>query len=53
MNEVRVDEEPTSLIRMKNQQKNQSVTELYKCGKCGAIDKNAECLCCGKVETVE
>ena len=33
---------------------NQSFTEWYTCGgKCGATDKNAECLCCDKLETVE
>ena len=39
--------------RMKNQQKIKSVTEWYGCGKCGAMDKNVECLCCHEVETME
>ena len=44
VNEVWIDKEPTSLIRMKNQQ-NQSVTEWYKSGKCAAMDKGLS-LCC-------
>ena len=33
--------------------KNQSVTEWYKCFKCGTMDKNVECPCCHAVEAVE
>ena len=33
--------------------KNQSVTEWYKCVKCGAMDKNVECFSCHKVEAVK
>ena len=33
--------------------KNQSVTEWYRSGKCGAMGKNVECLCCHEVEVVE
>ena len=51
--EVWVDKEPISLICMKNQQKNQSVSEQYRCGKCEAIDKNVECSCCDEVKAVE
>ena len=32
--------------------KNQSVTEWYRCGECGAVGKNVECLRCEKVEDV-
>ena len=49
-NKTRVDQEPISLIRKKNQQ---SVAGWYRCGKCGAVDKNIECLCCSGVEAVE
>ena len=38
---------------MKNQEKNQSVTEWYRCGKCGVTDTNIECLCYRQVEAVE
>ena len=33
--------------------KDKSVTEWDRCGKCGTMDKNVECLCCHKVEAVE
>ena len=33
--------------------KNQSVTEWYRCSKCGAIDKNLERLCWHEMEAVE
>ena len=33
--------------------KNQSATEWYRWGKCGAMDKDAECLCCHEVKAVE
>ena len=33
--------------------KNQSVTEWYRYGKCGTIDRNVECSCCHEVEAVE
>ena len=33
--------------------KNQSVAEWYRCGKCGAMDKNVECLHFHEVEAVE
>ena len=51
--EVWVDEEPIHLIRMKNQQKIKSGTEWYRCGKCGAMDKNVECLHCLKVASLK
>ena len=37
---------------MKNK-KTHSVTEWYRCGKCGAMDKNVEYLCCGEAEAME
>ena len=48
-----VEEEPLFLIRMENQQKNQNVTEWYRCDKCWAMDKNVECLRCHEVEVFE
>ena len=33
--------------------KNKSITQWYRCSKCGAIDKDVEYLCCDKVEAVE
>ena len=33
--------------------KNQSVTEWYRCSKCGAMDKNLERLCWHEMEAVE
>ena len=33
--------------------KKHSVTECYRCNKCGAMDKNVECLCYHEVEAVE
>ena len=33
--------------------KNQNVTELYRCSKCGAMNKNVDGLCCHEVEAVE
>ena len=50
VNEVYFGEEPTSLIRMKNQHKKQSVTE---CGKCGSLDKKITFMCCHEVEAVK
>ena len=38
---------------MKKSTKNQSITERYTCGKCGAVDKNVERLCCLEIESVE
>ena len=38
---------------MKKSTKNQSITERYTCGKCGAVDKNVERLCCLEIEAVE
>ena len=32
---------------------NQSITEWYRSGKCGAMDKNVKCLRCDEVEAVE
>ena len=32
--------------------RNQSVIEWYRCGKCGAMNKNVECLCYHEVEAV-
>ena len=29
-----------------------SVAEWCRCGKCGATDKNVECLCCQEVEAI-
>ena len=42
VNKVCFDEESISLIRMKNQQK---VNEHYRCGKCGAMNKNIKSAC--------
>ena len=54
VNEVWVDEEPISLIRLKIKTRlKQSVTVWYGCGKCGAMEKNVECLCCDEVEAME
>lgn len=36
-----------------NLAKNQSVTELHRCGKCGAMGKNVEGFCCDEMEAVE
>ena len=33
--------------------KSQSVTEWYRCGKCGVMDKNVECFSCHTVADVE
>ena len=38
---------------MKNKKKNKGVTDWYRCGKCGAMDKNVEWLRCNEVEAVE
>ena len=40
---------------MKSQQRKpkQNVTELYRCSKCGAVDKKFKCLCCLEVEAVK
>ena len=41
------------IVRRTICQQNQSVTEWYRCGKCGSMDKIAECLCRNKVEAGE
>ena len=33
--------------------KSQSVTDWYRCGQCGAIDKNVGCFFCHEVDAVE
>ena len=33
--------------------KNQKISELYRCGKCGAMDKSVECLHCHEVKSEE
>ena len=53
VNEVWVGEELISLMRIKNQHKNQRITKCYSCDKCVAMDKNVECLCCHEVEPLE
>ena len=45
LNDVWVDEEPISLILMKNQQKSKPCWMVQMC-KCGAMDRNVESLCC-------
>ena len=52
-NKVYVDEEPISLILMKNQQKIVMLLNDTECGKYGAMDKNVECLWCEEVKVME
>ena len=52
-NKVWVDEEPISLILMKNQQKIVTLLNDTECGKCGAMDKNVECLWCEEIKVME
>ena len=33
--------------------KNQKISELYRCGKCEAMDKSVECLHCHEVKSEE
>ena len=53
VNEVWVDEEPISLIRIKNQQKFKALLYGTDVVNMKQWTKNVACLCCHDVETVE
>ena len=42
-----------SLTRMKNQEKNHSITECNGCGKCRVMNTIVDCLSCREVEAVK
>ena len=53
VNKIWVDEEPMSLIRMKNQQKIKALLNGSDVVNVEQWTKNVECLCCHEVEAVE
>ena len=52
VNKVCFDEEQVILNTRAKSRKSQSFTEWCRCGKCGAMDTNVECLSCGEVEAL-
>ena len=49
VNKVCFDEEQDIPNTRKKSRKSQSVSEWCRCGECGVMDTNVECLSCGKV----
>ena len=52
VNEVCFDQEQDIPNTREKSKKSLSVTEWCRCGKCGVMDINFECLSCGKVEAL-
>ena len=52
MNEVSTDEEQVVPNTCEKLRKSQSVTEGCKCGKCGVMETDIECLSCSEVKTL-
>ena len=52
VNKVCFNEEQDIPNTRKKSRKSQSVTEWCRCGECGVMDTNVECLSCGGVEAL-
>ena len=52
LNKVCFDEERDIPNTREKSRKSRRVTEWCRCGKCGVMDTNVECLSCGEVETL-
>ena len=52
VNKICLDQEQDIPNSREKSRKSQSVTEWCRCGKCGVIDTNVECLNYGKVEAL-